>query len=929
MAKNNKKDLGPKAKKPNRGKRILNLVCSLTLVIGLVASSFGAWGYLEHFPSEAEAAVQDAIVSESTAPAADLESTEVTAQVENPFNNQWIDGGYTLSSISSVNDALDSLTYLDIVLEEDLDFSSSSSEEVGELDFYRFDQTYEGVPVYGRTATVIVDGDDEAAGLNTNSVAIGELETDAAVDRSDAQDAAEQHLIETMGCSEEHVAINDYELTVFTLTEEPVLCWQIEASGVIENENDFVLVSQTIFIDAQSGELVAAIDESSEYQGQDGSDYEVPTFSSGNTEYLGDTERRIYVHSLGFANKWPWNKNMSFPTGRSEPAPTSNAAAVDALYNVIATYDFFNDYFERQGLDGRGSELNVYVDEYGENLNAYFSYGTGISFVSPGNDTEQYSSNLDVVAHEYTHGVTRYTSNLLGKLYINGTWTVLPAAGINENLSDIFGETVEKAVTGQTDWQNAVRVFAEGKDEELIDNQEEHASGHALDYIAYLIGTGQELEGFSKEETRFFDSSVKGGSEGLEEWSLFWHSVQVSLNPTSDFQHYADTALGIAWHMYEEGSITEAQYEGIVAAFNERGLSASESTEEDPESTSTTFATALVFDTSGSMSDSLSSGDGTGNAMTKLEAAKEAGRALITQITMTEKRYSNEFSLSVTEFNSDADLVTRPTLDFDLVASGIDSLSSDGGTNICSGLEVGVMQLDGYTDSRAIILLSDGQDGNREETLEMAASAAERDIVIYTIGFGDPGSLDEDLLKEIASMTGGTYSYASADNAVSLVAGFMRSQADITSNIVGEELGTVSEGSSTPAYDFKVPESTGDLSAMLYWPGSTLDTILYDPDGIEVTEDYYGATFDTSAIPTEIVITDPKPGSWSLSVYGAKTSVEEEPYYSLVSFREIERGKTEPLTGPMLASAIVLPIGLFMVIVSLGVLIVSNRKAKR
>lgn len=76
-------------------------------------------------------------------------------------------------------------------------------------------------------------------------------------------------------------------------------------------------------------------------------------------------------------------------------------------------------------------------------------------------------------------------------------------------------------------------------------------------------------------------------------------------------------------------------------------------------------------------------------------------------------------------------------------------------------------------EERVMILLSDGADtGSRMSPANAAAIAADRNVVIHTIGVGDPeGSADDkvdlDMLEEIARQTGGKYFYASDQDALS------------------------------------------------------------------------------------------------------------------------------------------------------------------
>lgn len=76
-------------------------------------------------------------------------------------------------------------------------------------------------------------------------------------------------------------------------------------------------------------------------------------------------------------------------------------------------------------------------------------------------------------------------------------------------------------------------------------------------------------------------------------------------------------------------------------------------------------------------------------------------------------------------------------------------------------------------EDRVIIALTDGNDtGSKVPPAEAAKIAADNDILIHTIGVGDPTTageqqLDEDALREVAKVTGGQYFFAADRNELS------------------------------------------------------------------------------------------------------------------------------------------------------------------
>lgn len=88
----------------------------------------------------------------------------------------------------------------------------------------------------------------------------------------------------------------------------------------------------------------------------------------------------------------------------------------------------------------------------------------------------------------------------------------------------------------------------------------------------------------------------------------------------------------------------------------------------------------------------------------------------------------------------------------------ISSIAANGGTNIAGGLIEGIDTIKDEKGSRAIILMSDGQDGNAGQMPEAIEYAIDEGIAVYTVGFGE---VDDDYMSDIAEQTGGKYMKAS------------------------------------------------------------------------------------------------------------------------------------------------------------------------
>jgi Ca-activated chloride channel family protein len=195
----------------------------------------------------------------------------------------------------------------------------------------------------------------------------------------------------------------------------------------------------------------------------------------------------------------------------------------------------------------------------------------------------------------------------------------------------------------------------------------------------------------------------------------------------------------------------------------------------------------LAFDVSGSMA-------ATDMDPTRMEAAKSAARTFVSQ-------QPSSILVGVVAFSDSGFSMLVPTDDQAQVLSAIDRLGPERGTSIGRGIVTSMIALAaaeqdpeaGYYTNKspepdplppvvapgtfapaAIVLLTDGENNQQPDPLEVAQAAAERGIRIFPVGLGTEAGttievegfrvhsrLDEPALRQIAQITDGAY-YAAA-----------------------------------------------------------------------------------------------------------------------------------------------------------------------
>ena len=91
--------------------------------------------------------------------------------------------------------------------------------------------------------------------------------------------------------------------------------------------------------------------------------------------------------------------------------------------------------------------------------------------------------------------------------------------------------------------------------------------------------------------------------------------------------------------------------------------------------------------------------------------------------------------MMIISYDNEAYLEQTLTSKSGTLKNSINNISSGGGTNISAGLNLALDNLESANGSRAVILMSDGQDGGSEEDMQAAVDrAAELGISVYTKG---------------------------------------------------------------------------------------------------------------------------------------------------------------------------------------------------
>ena len=264
---------------------------------------------------------------------------------------------------------------------------------------------------------------------------------------------------------------------------------------------------------------------------------------------------------------------------RSEGDAKSADPCVNEAYDYSGdTYDFYLELFGRNSLDDAGMALisSVHVgeadgsDRFQPMNNAFWdgaqmAYGDG-----DGEVFRCFTRSLDVVAHELTHGVQSFTSNLLYRGQ---------SGALNEHFSDVFGILVRQWRLQETadaaSWLIGTEILVSAPTRRGIRDMGHPGTAYVDDpYPAHMddIYTGPADSGGvhinSGIPNRAFAALAKAlGGHAWGTAGTIWYEAMLQLSRTSQFKDLAAITAQIAGDRFDA-----ATRKAVKAAWKKVGL---------------------------------------------------------------------------------------------------------------------------------------------------------------------------------------------------------------------------------------------------------------------------------------------------------------------------------------------------------------------
>ena len=249
--------------------------------------------------------------------------------------------------------------------------------------------------------------------------------------------------------------------------------------------------------------------------------------------------------------------------------------ALDVHFCTEQFYDLVRDDFAWEGVDGFGLSMNAvvhvlggvnYVNAYWDGEFAYF--GNGDCHRGP-------LTTLEVVGHEFAHGITQNSSGLV---YRN------ESGAINESMSDIFGKALEYEVDPDNfNWYIGASFLYNDKTEPFRNMQDPNSVGNPGFYKGNLWRDGAGVHTNSGVGNKWFQTLVDGDvgiNENGENYNcnglgmksaskIAFVTNTVYLTESSDYNAFYRSSVLAAEELYGTGS---TEVDNVIQAWKAVGL---------------------------------------------------------------------------------------------------------------------------------------------------------------------------------------------------------------------------------------------------------------------------------------------------------------------------------------------------------------------
>ncbi|MGW7443441.1 M28 family peptidase [Kitasatospora sp. NPDC054795] len=377
---------------------------------------------------------------------------------------------------------------------------------IGGLYSVAYERSYRGLPVVGGDAVVLADSRGRVRALQSAATGPVGTSTTARISAAQAERTAR-------GKAASVDTVESRRLVVRVKDGNSRLAWE----SVLAGHKGAAPSRLHVFVDATTGEILDSYDDvhagtlNSEWNGPSPT---IATTNSGGSYALRDPNRPgLSCSDYGTGQVFSKSSD-SWGTGS---ASSKETGCGDAMFAAQKEWDMLRDWLGRNGHNGNGGSWPVKVG-LGD-VNAYWDGST----ISIGHSqANKWIASIDVVGHEFGHGIDQYTPGGANN-----------ESGLGEATGDIMGALTEAYANEPAPYDSPDYTVGEMVDlvgsgpirnmynpslvsnnpncySASIPNTEEHAAAGPLNHWFYLLAEGSNPGGGKPASPTCNNSSVTG-----------------------------------------------------------------------------------------------------------------------------------------------------------------------------------------------------------------------------------------------------------------------------------------------------------------------------------------------------------------------------------------------------------------------------------
>lgn len=513
--------------------------------------------------------------------------------------------------------------------EEELEFVGVN--QIDGVAYYKFQQQYQTIPVFGRYLKVPVYEDGTVGAITGNYYKTGLLEATYTKKEEQVLNGARKWL----GDKAENCSVEAPQKVIYNLNgHKAACCWEISIRGAENGElflyddkltqSDWIPLEIEYADDANGSSDTQAVENYS-YQGQGNSQERIISVRKNGDTYTMENARnhfKMYKQSKENKDRWQWldteEDAAELITWNSKEKP--DKYAVDFAYSIEVIDNFWRNQMERRGIYGDDTLLylmlaaDTRVTDYGrpdetQNFSdnaMYYVTASGAPLIATAkatSESEHYEDEIIVIAHEYAHGIQNHDAPMfndrndeirsikeaIGDIFgvcVGGYLDILPdnwgiaSRQLEKPSSDSLSYTAANSGHSES-WNYAERMeefvvpdpesFYDSKDSEEDRDKINSRLNNLAKYLNSTILSHTVYSMYQGTELENYTKNETGIRDYEKLLKLWYHAIQIlSCEPT--FSECRSAVEFTAQRMEERNELSHCQVMSIQKIFDEAGI---------------------------------------------------------------------------------------------------------------------------------------------------------------------------------------------------------------------------------------------------------------------------------------------------------------------------------------------------------------------